>query len=232
MSVRLLVVVEGDTEEGFVNRVLGPHLWDFNVFSEAKRVATKYRRGHALAKGGGRHYRNWKNDLRLLRSKDDNPDRWLTTMIDLYGLAKFKDQFPGYTENRSITDPYKRVEAIEEAFQRDLEAPRFVPYIQLYEFEALILTDPRMLGSEYLEHGRQIRRLERMARSFESPELIDEGDETAPSKRIAREIPEYEYNKARVGVLMTEKIGLSVLRAKCRHFHAWVSRLEGIGGVV
>jgi hypothetical protein len=66
VSIRLLVVVEGDTEEGFVNRVLRPHLWDFNVFAEAKRVTTKYRRGHALAKGGGRHYRNWKTDLRIL----------------------------------------------------------------------------------------------------------------------------------------------------------------------
>lgn len=229
MSVRLLVVVEGDTEEGFVNRVLKPHLWGFSVFAEAKRVTTRYRRGHDLAKGGGRHYRKWKGDLLRLRKQDDNPDRWITSMVDLYGLAKLADEFPGYEANKATADPYARVAAMERAFQEDIGDHQFIPYIQLHEYEALLFADPQQLDWEYIEHDEQIANLKKVAATVASPELIDEGDETAPSKRIIREIGEYQFNKARVGPVVAEKIGLPALRAKCPHFGEWVGRLETVG---
>ena len=65
-----------------------------------------------------------------------------------------------------------------------------------------------------------------MASQFASPELIDDGEQSAPSKRIIHEIPEYEGMKASAGPLIAEKIGLETLRVKCRHFGAWVSRME------
>jgi hypothetical protein len=54
--------------------------------------------------------------------------------------------------------------------------------------------------------------------------LINDGFETAPSKRILKEIP--EYDKVTAGVSVAGKIGIETLRAKCRHFSEWLAKLE------
>jgi len=61
----------------------------------------------------------------------------------------------------------------------------------------------------------------------QSPELINDGPDTAPSKRILKEIP--EYDKVGAGVLVAEKIGLEILRKKCNHFAEWLACLEQLG---
>uniref|UniRef100_Q3AR87 DUF4276 family protein n=1 Tax=Chlorobium chlorochromatii (strain CaD3) TaxID=340177 RepID=Q3AR87_CHLCH len=81
-------------------------------------------------------------------------------------------------------------------------------------------------GQKYMEHDQPIKNLLQMV-GEQNPELINDGWETAPSKRIINEIP--EYDKVSSGVLVTEKIGLSILRKKCRHFHEWLIRLEQLG---
>jgi len=82
-----------------------------------------------------------------------------------------------------------------------------------------------MLEWEYLEHQKQIEQLIRMVREEgNKPELIDDGDATSPSKRILKEIP--EYDKVSSGLIVTRKIGLTALRERCSHFSQWVSDLE------
>ena len=68
-----------------------------------------------------------------------------------------------------------------------------------------------------------------MASAFNSPELIDDGPDTAPSKRIIAEIPEYAKRKSSAGPIVAERIGLPALRAKCEHFGGWIDRLETLG---
>lgn len=58
------------------------------------------------------------------------------------------------------------------------------------------------------------------------PEDINEGPQTAPSKRILRLCP--QYNKPNDGVMIAIEIGLEKMRAACPHFDAWVGRLERI----
>ena len=62
-----------------------------------------------------------------------------------------------------------------------------------------------------------------------SPELIDDGPQTAPSKRIAAEFPDYEDAKTRVGPQAAARIGLTQIRSQCPHFDAWLERLEKLG---
>ena len=64
----------------------------------------------------------------------------------------------------------------------------------------------------------EIARLVEMAEGFDSPELIDDGDVSAPSKRIIGEIREYEYWKASAGPIVADEIGLDTLRIRCKHF--------------
>ncbi len=61
-----------------------------------------------------------------------------------------------------------------------------------------------------------------------NPELINDGKFTAPSKRIIKEIP--EYDKVNAGPLIVEKIGLDVLRRGCPHFNEWLTKLEDLSG--
>ena len=105
---------------------------------------------------------------------------------------------------------------------------RFIPYIQLHEFEALLLADPQKLDAQVYEHRTWIQRLVRLANGFKSPELIDDGPDPAPSKRIAEEIPAYPRSKVSAGPITAERIGLHTLRTKCQHFDAWLGILESL----
>ncbi|MBI4669974.1 MAG: DUF4276 family protein [Elusimicrobia bacterium] len=222
MSARLHFIVEGQTEETFVNRVLAPRLAARSVWGNVRCVMTSRKRGIKY-RGGLDSYSRAKNDIVLWMKEDQNADAYFTTMFDLYALP---NDFPGYEGARRINDPRERVMALEKAVGQDIQHCRFIPYIQLHEFEALVLADPQKLDREYLEHDAAIRRLVEMASGFQSPEHIDDGNLTAPSKRIAREIPEYEWMKASAGPLVTEKIGLSTLQSKCKHFGEWFGKLE------
>jgi hypothetical protein len=222
-SIRLHVISEGQTEEAFVKRILAPHLGGFNVFADARSVLTsRDKKAHKNYRGGLVSYLKAKADIETWMKEDGRAECRFTTMFDLYALP---GDFPGYTDARRENDPCRKVKALENAMKEDIDDRRFIPYIQLHEFEALILSDAGKLDWEYLDHDAPIRRLVEMAGN-QNPELIDDTPEGAPSKRILRELP--EYDKANSGVLVAEKIGLQSMKAKCSHFRTWVELLEGL----
>ena len=71
-----------------------------------------------------------------------------------------------------------------------------------------------------------IAALEAIANRHVTPELINDGQHSAPSKRIIAQLPDYVHAKSVVGPQVAERIGLAVIRSKCPHFSAWLSRLE------
>ena len=221
MAARLHFVVEGQTEEAFVNTVLVPHLAQMSIISVARCVATSHK-GGVKHRGGVNSYQQVRNDIDLWMREDANSDARFTTMLDLYALPA---SFPGY-ESASRLQPIQRVEALESALKEDIGDWRFIPYIQLHEFEALLLSDPQKLGAHFQLGDDAIRRLADIASRFSSPELINDGSETAPSKRIIAEIPEYRGAKVSAGPIVANHIGLDALRASCRHFGDWLDKLE------
>ena len=224
MNVRLHFIVEGQTEETFVKQTLGPHLWHLSIWVKVRRVQTSRRRG-VKRSGGIVSYAKAKNDINTWRMEDQNQDARFTTMFDLYGLPT---DFPGYEDAVKASDPYDRVRALEQALEEDISDPRFIPYLQLHEFETLLLSDPQKLDSRFYDCSAEIAGLVRMASGFASPERINDGIGTAPSKRIAAVIPEYENVKPSAGPIVAQKIGLPVLRSKCEHFGEWIDKLEGL----
>jgi hypothetical protein len=226
--IRLHIIAEGQTEKNFVQKVLAPHFAGFNIVVDVRAVMTsKDRRTSQKRSGGITSYGKAKNDIMAWSKEDAGAESRFTTMFDLYGLP---EDFPGHGKTPRPADPYERAKLLEEALAADITDPhgRFIPYIQLHEFEALIFADPQKLDWEYLEHETPIQNLTDMVVREGNPELINDGPKTAPSKRILKEIP--EYNKATSGVAVAEKIGLPTLRQKCRHFDEWVSRLENLAG--
>ena len=150
-------------------------------------------------------------------------ERQNAMMIDLYALH---EGFPGAeAAQRHRRNPYRRVEALEEAWANETGDLRFIPHIQLHEYEAYLFTDLSVLSSYY--EGQE-RRLKRSVGCFNSPEMINDGPHTAPSKRIIDYFPRYDSDKLTVGVQAAARIGLPRIRRGCPHFARWVERLEGL----
>jgi hypothetical protein len=145
-------------------------------------------------------------------------------MIDLYAIP---NEFPGLDEAEKIRHlPYQRVEALERAFANDIDDPRFIPYLQLHEYEAYLFSDPAQFGFFYEHQEKAISVLKAIAAGKTSPELINDGPQSSPSQRIIAVLPDYKGAKRVVGPQVAEHIGLDAIRSKCPHFAAWLSRLE------
>jgi hypothetical protein len=218
---RLNVVVEGQAEETYVTEVLARHLAGFNVFAVARRVEFSRRR-EIIFRGGLLDYAKLRKDVVNWLKQDEGA--MVTTMVDLYALP---NTFPKRAEATKIQDPCKRVNFLEQAFGEDINSKRFVPFIQLHEFEAMLFVDIRSLTSYYPAYKTGIARLQVETQSYKSPELINEGETTAPSKRILREVPIYE--KVLAGSLVAIDLGLPSIRSSCLHFNQWLTKIESLG---
>jgi len=219
--VRVNILVEGQTEETFVRNVLAEPLGRQGIFVTARCIETgrKHRR---LYRGGMTTYVKARRDLQRWLSSDSAA--YLTTMFDLY---KLPGDFPGVTEAAVLCDPYAKVQQLETALSANVQNPRFIPYLQLHEFEGLLFSDVQVID-EILQvyHHSQLAALQEVRAQFTTPEVIDDGEATAPSKRLKRLYP--GYDKVTFGLRIAQRIGLHTLRRECPHFAAWLTRLEGL----
>jgi len=124
---------------------------------------------------------------------------------------------------------YKRISFLEDTFARDIGDPRFIPYLQLHEYEAYLFSDPTAFRLFYEDQEAQISILTSIADSCDTPELINDDPNSAPSKRIIKQFPRYQGAKPVQGTQIAELIGLEGIRSKCPHFSTWVSKLEQLG---
>jgi hypothetical protein len=222
--VRLNFIVEGHAEEAFVNQILCPHLGGHDVVCAARRVEFSRRRG-VIYRGGLIDWSKAARDIDRWRREDANADTRFTTMFDLY---KLPNEAPGRSEAANLTDPFSKVHAIEQAVNATVNDQRFLPYVQLHEFEALLFAGADKLAVFYPERSAEAQQLVDVSTQHPSPEHIDEGATTAPSKRIIARIPEYEGGKLTASPIVLERIGLTTLRQRCPHFGAWLTCLESL----
>lgn len=221
--IRLHITAEGQTEEKFVKQTLSKYLGSFQISTDVRRVLVSRDKRHAKNyRGGLLDYEKAKKDIRTWLKEDQGTECRFTTMFDLYALP---ENFPEYHETTVLHDPYQRVKLLEQAFQEDIGDRRFIPYIQLHEFEALVLANPANLEYEYFEHADAIKQLQgALKEAGGNPELINDHPKTAPSKRILALIP--EYDKANVGAEIAGINRIDFLKQTCPHFSAWLARLE------
>lgn len=229
MSNRILIVCEGQTELGFCKKVLGPHLGACGLFIDCPVVNTG-----KIQRGGIVDYQPVKKDL--IRYLKQNAGAFVTTMIDFYGLP---NSFPGYAHARNLYGAVAQAEFLERSLLDDLRAEpdisrvesRFIPYLQLHEFEALLFSDLSVFSERFSQ--KVVDLLLKQASSFENPEAINDSPQTAPSKRIieaARTLDRKKYKKLTDGLPFATKVGLPKMREKCPRFDAWVARLEALTG--
>jgi hypothetical protein len=221
--IRLHIIAEGQTEETFVNYLLVEHLGNFNISTDVRCIETS-RDSQRIYRGGLINYTKAKKDIQRWLKEDKNSDARFTTMFDLYGLP---EDFPGFENVKNVANSYERIRQLEQAFQEDINDPRFFAYIQLFEFETLILSQPEQFRY-YFEDEQKIQQLIAMTKSFVNPELINDSRETAPSKRIIKILPEYAGAKVAAAPIIAQRIGLQKIRNCCNHFNDWLERLENL----
>lgn len=217
---RLLVHVEGQTEETFTKTVLAPHLYNIGYTSVGARLLGNSRA--RLNRGGIRDWSTVKKDLRTRLSYDQ--DLIAGLMVDYYALP---NTWPGRPTSNRVPVADRGIH-IEQAILADFEADtgimgRFEPHILLHEFEALLFSDCHSFATA-IGHADKADALQGIANQFESPEHINDHPNTAPSKRVMGVIPGYQ--KPLYGNVGAMEIGLPQIRAKCPSFDGWVSRLE------
>jgi uncharacterized protein DUF4276 len=224
---RLLIHVEGETEETFVNEVLGPHLYARGYFTVSARLMGNARQRDR--RGGIRSWKSVKEDI-VTHLKED-PQCLASCMVDYYALPQAGDRaWPG-RQMAGRLPFHQKAPTIEEALLAEIckamgksfESRRFLPYVMMHEFEALLFSDCERFA-QGIGRPELASRFQQIRSSFETPEEIDDSPATAPSKRVEALVPGYE--KPLMGTLAVLEIGLEAIRVQCPHFRSWLERLE------
>ena len=220
---RLLVHVEGQTEEQFVNQVLAPYLIGRGYSSVEARMVGNTRQRHR--RGGIKNWISVRKEI-VNRLKQDR-GIVATTMVDYYGLPS---TWPGREPANALRTVAEKADAVEKAILEDISAGmgnfdprRFIPYVVMHEFEGLLFSDPAQLAlsirrTDLCSHFQAIRD------GFETPEEIDDSPETAPNKRILE--LHKRYDKVLDGSAVVRQIGLPKILRECPLFRGWIMTLE------
>jgi len=212
--VNIYLLVEGQSEEAFVNLLLKPHYNQIGLYLNALRTETST--GH---KGGVSTYGKISRDLdRLCKG---HPREHVSTMLDLYALPK---DFPGKTSKNypAQGNGHQKATFLEIAFGKAISHRNFIPNILAHEFEALLLT--QVNAFEKHKHADDDLQPLYAIRDTTAPEDINETPSGAPSKRIKSVIP--RYKKLVDGIPIAHTIGLDTIRNACPHFDGWLKKLE------
>lgn len=208
--IRIGVICEGKTECNFVSQSLEPYCWN-----ESGVVLVPVE----LSARNGRHRGGNVSVERLAEAVYCNRysfDR-VTTLVDYYGFR--------HVEGRSRTD--LEADILQAVCRKNPEMnPKFVhPYVQMYEFEALLFSDVSVFEAVFWDRWSQEIKtaLEAVKTAFPNPETINNGPETAPSKRLQRIIPRYDklLDSSDIALLA----GVDAMRQACPNFNDWVERL-------
>jgi hypothetical protein len=222
--IEVLVVVEGKTEQLFVNDQLALALAPQGVFVRARLLGSP---GH---KGGNLDPQRLLKDVTTILKQ--RRGLVCTTMFDFYGLP---GDFPGKSEIGPAMSSQQKAECIESHLSASVNSRmserfdprRFKPYVQMHEFEALLFSAPALLAKALPEMPVPPGALQTVRDEFATPEEINEKWDSAPSRRILRLVPDYQ--KAIHGPVAAGAIGLECMRHECTHFNAWVTALESLG---
>ncbi len=224
---RLIVQVEGVTEEEFVGALLTPHLlacgWESVVATRMGRARARDRR-HGV--------KGWDVVRQsIVKHLREDAGCCVTTLVDYYGLpATGPRGWPGRQEAASRPLPDRGAwvqralsEAMAAALGGEYEARRFLPFVLMHEFEALLFSDCGRFA-ESIGQPELAVPLQAIRDAFRTPEEINDNPLTAPSKRVETLVP--GYVKSLMGPLAALGIGLGTIRQECPHFRAWVAQLE------
>ncbi len=177
------IMVEGQTEEEFVNNTIAHYLRKFGI-NNCVPILLETSPGFF---GGDITFTRYKHNAELLLISD--PNSIVTSLIDYYEL---RNDFPRTIILQMLfSDAVQRVQYLDQEILNIIINNRLVPYIQLHEFERLLFSNIR--GFNYIPHA-DIGKAQYIINHYPNPELINDSPITAPSIRLKEIIPRYKRN--------------------------------------
>ena len=216
---RIIIINEGETEQEFCKDVLQPYFFLKDILIQ-----------HPTIKKSGGGIVAWETLKKQIETHlKQDPSVFVTTLIDFYGLHD-NHKFPNWEMANRIVDINDKISFLEQSMQDTIDETlrhRYIPYIQLYEFEGLLFNNIEVFNREFTsDEFSNYSELETTFSEYPNPELINDGRETAPSKRLMRIIK--GYNKPIYGSLLAQAIGLERIRNKSPRFNNWINTLEAV----
>ena len=209
---RLYIIVEGQTEQEFVNSMIAPYMQQHGVYS----VTPVLIRTSKTGRGGFVNYEHLKNDARkLLCSK--KTDFVVSMFVDFFRIPEVPHKERWEKKSTHI----EQVKEMEECIAEDINDSRFIPYIQLHEFEALLFSSNKGFDSYFSEDNA--KDTQHIIDTFNNPEDINTTPTGAPSKRLLA--IKDDYDKVIEGNLIALEVGINDILAKCLRFRLWIEKL-------
>ena len=213
---RIIIICEGLTEKEFCEKVLAPYLWQHEIDIQTPLIK--------ISVGG---IVKWDYLRRQVETHlKESSSVFVSTLIDYYGLYQ-KYNFPRWEEGNKIYDKDNRMSFLEEAMNKDVSESlqhRFIPYLQLHEFEALLFINLQIFYEQVPKSDLVgIEELEKTFTQYSNPEMINNSKVTSPGHRLERIIK--GYKKPLYGHYLAEAIGVERIRSKCPRFNNWVQTL-------
>jgi len=207
----VIIICEGPTEEVFCSNLLSQYL------QNSCRIEVRLLGGNC----------NWQRIKDMLeKALKQQKNALVTTFFDYYGVKTKK--FPNWKETVGINkaNVRERIEILESGMLEEIDSNlryRFIPYVQLHEFEALLFNNIEVFDEMFEFEQYDRAELLNIFNEFPDPEMIDQGTETSPSHRLIKIIP--AYRKVIQGNAIAEKIGIEQIRQKNKHFNDWIEQL-------
>lgn len=217
----VIVFAESESEEQFIKKIIAPQLRHLQIHLKPQQLKTS-----KDAKGGAVTFERLKINAR--NTLRQYPEAVLTTFLDLQGLAT---DFPQFNEAKNSAQVHERLQKLETALAEAIinhvgcRSERFIPHIQPYELEGLFFSDVEALIRTEPDWKKYLPNLQKVRNSFPSPEHINGGNDTKPSKRLET-ILKPTYKKTRHTPLIAEQVTLAKMEQECPHFKNWLGRLR------
>jgi hypothetical protein len=138
---RLLVLVEGQTEEDFVNNLLSNYLYFHGFTSVSAKLLGNARQ--KISRGGIKHWQSVALEITKHLKRERNA--FITTMVDYYALP---NSWPG-REDAINLEFSRKASHIEVKIHKEIQSMMgdswnpnyFIPFIMIHEFESLLFSD-------------------------------------------------------------------------------------------
>lgn len=216
---RVIIICEGPTEKEFCSDVLQSWFFQKNIFIQTPLIKK--------SGGGIVPWESLKKQIENHLKQDTSA--WVTLIIDYYGIPQ-KYNFPKWEEAHMEPNKTRRMAILENAMKQDIPDEirnRFIPYIQLHEFEGLLFNNIEVFTRNFVkDEFTDFKGFQTIFEKYPNPEDINDRPDSAPSKRLQQHIE--GYNKVVYGATLAQEIGLEKINSKCPRFKEWITKIENV----
>lgn len=228
-------IVEGQTENAVLKRLLAPHLGQQGIDLHAPIVRVGRGRGGVRFLQAEDLYRQIRHCLQDPRLP------YVTTFFDYYAFPTSPSKGWGFVAEPKAEAFFRGAEAVAASIEQEihrraiegLDLPgvqsRLIPYIQLHELEALLFAEPDKTAATF-GSARLATQIAAVVKQCGGCEKINDRPEKAPSKRIESLFPGYRKGRSDFAHAprVADRLDLNQVRLACPRFSSWLAKIESL----